>query len=52
MITNNTERCTTNPEIDKKGNKTININRCMYCKEMFDLYCAKAKKNVPMTTKK
>ena len=26
--------------------RNIDKDRCMYCKEMFDLFCAKAKKDV------
>lgn len=26
--------------------KNISKDRCMFCKEMFDLFCAKAKKDV------
>lgn len=28
----------------------ISKDRCMYCRMMFDLFCGKAKKNVPYDT--
>jgi hypothetical protein len=31
-----------------KKNENIDKDRCMFCKEMFDLFCAKAKKDVKL----